>query len=76
MNGNRKLQAFYVTQGGIAAITVGAFLTGVQLTGDNIIAIGTLMVANGGAFYGANYGEHYSKAKAAKAAAAPEGPAQ
>ena len=67
MTGDRKLKAFYVTTGSIAALTGTAFVTGVQMSGDNVIAIATILAAVGGAFFGGNALEHQAKAKAAKA---------
>ncbi|TAK57864.1 MAG: hypothetical protein EPO24_09355 [Bacteroidetes bacterium] len=63
MNQNRKLKAFYVTIVSCLLIVAVAIVKGVSLTGDNIVAIVTILAAVGGGFFGANFGEHYAKSK-------------
>ncbi|TFG90445.1 MAG: hypothetical protein E4H15_07590 [Syntrophobacterales bacterium] len=64
MTGDRKLKVFYVTQASLVLMIGSAFVTGVSLSGQDLIAFGTIMAALGGGFMGANFGEHYAKAKA------------
>lgn len=60
---NRKLKAFYVTMGVLLAIVETAILKNIPLTGDNIVALSTIAAGIGGAFFGANFGEHWTKTK-------------
>lgn len=63
MTGNRKLKTFYWTNVAMMFLVLGAFMSGVSLTGDNIITLSALFTANGIAFVGGNVGEHFANAK-------------
>ena len=63
MIGKRKHHAFFFTMIIYSLIIVGAFLAGVQFSGDNIMTIGFTYVGAFGMYAGANYGEWVSKAK-------------
>jgi hypothetical protein len=71
MTGDRKLKAFYATMLAEVLLVGTAFVTGVPMSGDNVIAIGTIIAATGGGFFGANFGEHMAKAKAANGQKVP-----
>jgi len=62
---NRKFKGFVITQLSLILIFIGALFTGTTFTGDNIIVFGALLAATGGAFFGANFGEHWAAAKRA-----------
>lgn len=66
MEGGRKLRAFYTTMGALVTLTGAGFVTGVPYQGSDIIALATIIAALGGGFFGANFGEHYAKARAAQ----------
>ena len=67
MSGSRKLKGFYHTLYGILLLTVASMtIGGVNFAGENITTIIIAVSALAGAFFGANFGEHYSKALAAK----------
>lgn len=63
--GTRKLRGFYHTLYSIVLLTVVClFLGGVQLSGDNFTNIIIAIAALASCFFGANFGEHYSKSRA------------
>lgn len=66
MTGNRKLKGFYYTLGAMMLIILSAFVTGVKFQGGDIIAMLALIGSLGGAFFGANFGEHWAKSKGEK----------
>lgn len=64
--GDRKLKGFYVTIGAILIVIETSILFGgISFTGDNVVALVVIIGSVGGAFFGANFGEHFAKAKAA-----------
>jgi len=63
--GVRKMKAFYTVTISIVAMFGAALISGVSFTGDNIIVLGSLIAANGGMYFGANFGVHWAEAKKA-----------
>ncbi len=63
MEGTRKQKAFYWTMAAINAAFIGALVFGVKFVGGDIIALSALQASLAGAFFGANFGEHWAKAK-------------
>jgi len=61
--GQRKLKGFYLTLAALMILVLFALIKGVHFTGDNIITAMALMASLAGAFFGANFGEHWAKAK-------------
>ena len=63
MNGTRKVKGFYHTLYSIVLLVLVALLSGkVQFSGDNYVTILLSLSVLAGAFFGANFGEHYSRA--------------
>lgn len=62
--GNRKLKAFFATIAGVLIVVETAILSGIAISGDNIVALTTIIAGIGGAFFGANFGEHWTKKNA------------
>ena len=63
MKGDRKLKGFYLTMACGLIVILGALVTGVKLEGSDVVAILALQASVGGAFFGANFGEHWAAAK-------------
>ncbi len=63
LTGNRKMKGFYWTLGAIMLVIETAIIKGIHFSGDNIIALGTLLVGLAGMFFTSNFGEHWSDAK-------------
>lgn len=62
--GTRKLKGFYHTLYSIVLLTlVCLFAGGVELSGDNFSNIIIAIAALASCFFGANFGEHYSKSR-------------
>ena len=61
--GNRKQKGFYVTLTALVLIALAGFVTGVKFEGGDIIAMMAITGSLGGAFFSANFGEHWAKAK-------------
>jgi hypothetical protein len=59
--GGRKLSVYRFNTVVMILTIIGAFVVGVNFSGDNIIAILALLTTNGVAFFGANYGVHRAK---------------
>lgn len=65
--GNRKLKGFFVTIGAIFGVIETAILfSAITLSGDNIVALTSLLAGVSVAFFGANYGEWNAKSKVEK----------
>lgn len=61
MTGIRKMKVFYWTTTALM-ITFGLSLfLGVKFTGNDIIIFSSLLAANGGMFFSANFGEHWAQ---------------
>lgn len=63
MMGKRKLIGFYMTILTMAASYMFSLVMGVTFSGDNVVVILTIYGALGGAFFGANFGEHWATSK-------------
>ena len=63
MKGKRKLFVYLVTLATIFLIFVISIFLGVDFNGDNILAMMALISTLSGAFFGANFGEHWAEAK-------------
>ena len=62
--GNRKLKGFLVTVVAMVLFAETALIFGgVTFSGDNVVTICSLFALTGGAFFGANVGEHFAEAK-------------
>lgn len=64
MEGTRKQKAFYATLAAINLVILVAFVVKVPFNSADIVSLITLESALAGAFFGANFGEHWSKARA------------
>ncbi len=59
--GNRKMVGFFFTMSFMAFIALTAIVFGnVTLTGDNVVNLVWANALVGGAFFGANTGEHFA----------------
>ena len=67
MTGSRKLKGFYHTLYSVVGLTLSALFSGkVAFSGDNYSTIILAVCVLAGAFFGANFGEHWSKALTTK----------
>lgn len=66
MNGSRKMKGFYATLISINMLILAGFVCGVNFSGTDIISLAALESAVSGAFFSANFGEHWARARAAK----------
>ena len=62
----RKMKGFYWTMAALVGTFALSLIWGVTFTGDNIIVFSSLLAANSGMFFGANFGEHWAKSKGGK----------
>ena len=63
MTGNRKIKGFYWTMICLMVVFALSLVFSVSFTGDNVIVFSSLLAANAGMFFGANFGEHWAKEK-------------
>lgn len=61
--GNRKVVAFYFTMILMWVTFLVGLLFSIQFTGDNIMVMMVMFATLAGAFFGANFGEHWSQAR-------------
>jgi len=59
--GNRKQKGFYFALAAIVLIVIVALFSGVEFTGDNIERFAWIIGILAGTFFGANFGEHWTK---------------
>ena len=65
MEGTRKFKAWIITEIIICAIFGVSLFKGIEFSADNVQLIIVTASALSGAFFTANFGEHYSKSKKA-----------
>lgn len=69
MNGSRKMKGFYITLVSVNLLILAGFVSGVIFSGGDIISLAALESALAGAFFSANFGEHWAEAKKKQAEA-------
>lgn len=63
MEGTRKFKAWIITEIIICLIFGSSLYVGVKYTPDSITTIILIVASISGAFFGANFGEHWTKVK-------------
>ncbi|MGB5895430.1 MAG: hypothetical protein WBG58_14730 [Ignavibacteriaceae bacterium] len=63
MNGRRKLTAFYHTLYVLSSLLITSFFAGVNWDAQSLSIVFLAIFTCAGAFFGANFGEHWAEAK-------------